>query len=58
MTFDVLEVTTEFLLHMECGALISKPYPAGVTYLESVDYGAEPHGKEELVSLRSDGAWG
>jgi len=47
MTFDVLEVTTEFLLHMECGALISKPYPAGVTYLESVDYGAEPR----------DGAW-
>ncbi len=49
--FDVLEVTREFLVQMERGAPIRKPYPAGVTYLTSVDRPVDPLGPEDLVAL-------
>jgi hypothetical protein len=51
-TFDVLEVTKDFLLQMERGAPIKRPYPAGVTYLTSVDYPVEPLRPEDLVALQ------
>jgi hypothetical protein len=52
-TFDILEVTTEFLLRMERGVAITKPYPAGVTYVDSVDYQVEPLRPEDLVRLKN-----
>jgi Phytanoyl-CoA dioxygenase (PhyH) len=51
-TFDVLEVSTDFLLQMERGAPIGKPYPAGVTYLTSVDYRVEPLTPDDLIAIK------
>jgi hypothetical protein len=50
--FDVLEVTTDFLLELERGVPITKPYPAGVTYLASAHYPVEPLAPEDLNTLR------
>jgi len=52
-TFDILEVTTDFLLQMERGTTISKPYPEGVSYLGSVDYPVDPLRPEDLVALKA-----
>lgn len=49
--FDVLEVTQEFLVRMERGAPIVKPYPAGVTYLESVEHPVDPLRPQDLAAL-------
>ena len=52
-TFDVLEVTTDFLLQMQRGAPIRKPYPAGVSYLASVEFPVDPLRPEDLVALQA-----
>jgi Phytanoyl-CoA dioxygenase (PhyH) len=49
--FDVLEVTKEFLLQMERGAPIRKPYPTGVTGLGSVEHRVDPLRPQDLATL-------
>jgi Phytanoyl-CoA dioxygenase (PhyH) len=51
-SFDVLEVTTDFLLEMERGAPIDKPYPAGVSYLASVEYPVDPLRPQDLTRIK------
>jgi ectoine hydroxylase-related dioxygenase (phytanoyl-CoA dioxygenase family) len=51
-TFDILEVTADFLLQMERGAPIKKPYPPGVNYLESAEYPVDSLQPEDLLVLK------
>jgi hypothetical protein len=51
-TFDVLEVTTDYLLQMERGATIQKPYPEGVTYLTSVEHPVDPLCPQDLARIK------
>jgi ectoine hydroxylase-related dioxygenase (phytanoyl-CoA dioxygenase family) len=53
-TFEVLEVRPDFLLRMERGAAIQKPYPPDVTYLKSEEYPVEPLRPEDLLLLNPD----
>jgi ectoine hydroxylase-related dioxygenase (phytanoyl-CoA dioxygenase family) len=53
-TFEVLQVTPDFLLRMERGAPIQKPYPPDLTYLRSEEYPVEPLRAEDLLSLDPD----
>ena len=57
-TFDVLEVTTDFLLQMERGATIREPYPAGVTYLTSLDCPVDALRPEDLAPIKTAGKRG
>ncbi len=58
-TFDILEVTTDFLLRMERGAAISKPYPPGVSYLATTDYPVNPLRRQDLAGIKKaePGGW-
>jgi ectoine hydroxylase-related dioxygenase (phytanoyl-CoA dioxygenase family) len=49
--FDVLEVNREFLLEMERGAPVKKPYPPGVRYLASIDYPVQPLEPRDIAEL-------
>jgi hypothetical protein len=51
-TFDVLEVTSDFLLQMERGAAIPKPYPLGVNYLTSVECPVDPLRPKDLTRIK------
>jgi len=57
-TFDVLEVTTDFLLQMERGAAIEKPYPDGVSYLTTVEYPVDPLRPQDLARIKQAGNLG
>jgi hypothetical protein len=50
--FDVLEVNREFLLGMERGAAVKKPYPPGVSYHSSIDYPVQPLQPRDIARLK------
>jgi hypothetical protein len=51
-SFDVLEVVTDFLLQMERGTAIYKPYPEGVKYLTTVEYPVDPLCSQDLAQIK------